>query len=232
MDDPRNELLAGLVLDDGAVAEWPEWETEVAADPVLAQELAALNQAWHSLAYGCPAVDPPPGLQQKILAAAPARPRRWVWGLAVAGILGSGGLGGWGWFNHQQLRLAQQELQGQREVVAALQNRDTQMATLRGTHTAKDAMARVITAQGEVLLVFNQKLPTPPKDQVYVLWAITKDGQKMACGQFTPNHSGIIRWANPQFMPNNPNVKALAITQESQMTDTPTGPLVMDGSGI
>ncbi|APB34668.1 hypothetical protein GlitD10_2334 [Gloeomargarita lithophora Alchichica-D10] len=237
MNDPTEELLAGIVLEDLSAQEWQEWETQIATNPALAQEawaqeLAELNTAWHTLAYGCEPAAPPPGLKQKILATAPARPRSWLWGVAAAGVLSTCGLGAWGWLNGQQLRLAQQQLQVQREVVAALQNQDTQMATLTGTNTAKGATARVLTGQGEVMVVFNQKLPTPPKDQVYVLWAITKDGQKLACGKFTPNESGVIRWVNPQFMPNDPNVKTLAITQEPKMTDAPTGPLVMDGSAI
>jgi len=232
MNDSTEELLAGLVLQDLSAQEWEVWETQMANDPALAQELTALNTVWHSLAYGCEAVAPPPSLKQKILATAPARPRPWLWGIAALGILSSCGLGAWGWFNGQQLRLAQQELQVQREVVAALQNRDTQMATLTGMDTAKGATARVLTGQGEVLVVFNQKLPKPPKDRVYVLWAITKDGQKMACGKFIPNETGVIRWANPRFMPNAPNVQTLAITQEPDMTDAPTGPMVMGGSAI
>lgn len=232
MNEPTEELLAGLVLADLSPAEWQELASHLEQTPALERELTELQTAWHSLAYACEPVAPPPGLQQRILAAAPARPRPWLWGIAVAGILGTCGLGAWGWLNSQELRLARQELQVQREVVAALQNRDTQMATLTGTDTAKGATARVLTGQGEILMVFNQKLPTPPKDQVYVLWAITKDGKKLACGKFIPNNSGVIRWANPQFMPNDPNVEALAITQEPKMTDAPTGPLVMDGSTI
>lgn len=232
MSDPREELLAGLVLGDVSAQEWQEWEPQLANTPDLEQELAELNAVWHSLAYGCEPVTPPPDLKRKILATAPARPRWWLWGMAVAGILGCCGLGGWNAYTGRALRLAQQELQLQREVIAALQSRETQMATLTGTETAKGAMARVITAKGEVLVVFNQQLPPPPKNHVYVLWAITKDGQKMACGKFTPNAHGVIRWANPRFMPNHPNVKTLTITQEPDMVDAPTGPLVMDGAGI
>jgi anti-sigma-K factor RskA len=232
MNDPTEELLAGLVLEDLSAQEWQEVASQVVTNPAWEQELTELQTTWHSLAYGCELVPPPPGLKQKILATAPARPRQWLWGIAAAGLLGSCALGALSWFTGRELRLAQQELQVQREVVAALQHRDTQMATLTGLDTAKGATARVLMGQGEVLMVFDQKLPTPPKDQVYVLWAITKDGKKLACGKFVPNNSGVIRWANPQFMPNNPNVKALAITQEPKMTNAPTGPLVMDGSTI
>ncbi|MEN9218819.1 MAG: anti-sigma factor [Gloeomargarita sp. DG_2_bins_126] len=232
MNDPTQELLAGLVLGDVSEPEAQEWEARIASNPALAQELGELQTVWHSLAYACEAVAPPPDLKRRILATAPARPRWWLWGIAGAGILGSCALGALSWHTHRELRLTQQELQVQREVVAALQNRDTQMVTLTGTNTAQGAMARVITAQGEVLVVFNQKLPPPPKNQVYVLWAITQDGQKMACGKFIPNAQGVIRWAKPRFMPNHPSVKTLAITQEPEMTDQPTGPLVMDGSAI
>ncbi|MCS6783088.1 MAG: anti-sigma factor [Gloeomargarita sp. SKYBB_i_bin120] len=231
MPEPNPELLTSVVLEELSPEELLVWEAQRQENPALVQEVAELRAAWHSLAYACEAMDPPPHLKQRILATAPSRPRYWLGAVAAAGIAGTLGLGLWNWQLQRQWRLAQQELHMQRAVIAALQRQDTRMATLTGTPAAQGAMARVLTVQGEVLVVLNDKLPPPPKNHVYVLWAITRDNRRLACGKFVPNKNGIIHWAKPHFMPNDPQVVALAVTTEPDLVDVPSGLPVMRSSG-
>ncbi|MEN9206956.1 MAG: anti-sigma factor [Gloeomargarita sp. GMQP_bins_120] len=232
MADPHPEHLTDLVLEECDPVELLAWEGRLQQDPALAQEVAELQAVWHSLAYGCEPVTPPPSLRGRILATAPGRPRRWLWAAATAGLVGIMGLGMANWQLWRQWRLAQQELRLQQVVMAALRHQDTRMAILIGaTPMLRGATVRVLTLQRQVLVVFNDKLPPPPQNHVYVLWAITKDNRHFPCGQFVPNKNGIIHWTNPRFLPHDPRVKALVITSEPDMGNVPRGfPMMSSGS--
>lgn len=128
--------------------------------------------------------------------------------------------------DNYRLRQATQEAQS---VIAALQQPDTVLYTLRGTEKATNASGSlVVNPTQKTLTVLAQNLPTLSSSQAYRLWAMPKGATKPTfCGQFNSRADGITtRLASDEVCSRA--VSQMLITAESATAPlVPAGELVM-----
>jgi Anti-sigma-K factor rskA len=125
--------------------------------------------------------------------------------------------------DNYRLRQTTQETQA---VIAALQQPDTILYTLRGTEKATDASGSlVVNSTQKTLTILVQNLPQLPSDQTYRLWAMPKGSTKPSfCGQFNRPAKTPTQLANSDAVCST-DVSQMLITVESA-----TAPLVPAGS--
>lgn len=122
-----------------------------------------------------------------------------------------------------------QNAQTDQAIVAALQQPDSVVYTLKGTEKAANASGSLLVNAGEkTAVVLVQNLPALPTGQAYRLWAIAKGATKPTyCGQFDHNRPGTVRWSLPEAV-CSANAPQMLITAESTSAPfVPQGALVM-----
>ena len=129
--------------------------------------------------------------------------------------------------DNYRLRQTTQETQS---VIAALQQPDTILYTLRGTEKATNASGSlVINPTQKTLTVLTQNLPNLPSGKTYRLWAMPKGATKPSfCGQFNSRTNGTTSQLSNSDAVCNGAVSQMLITAESATAPlVPAGDLVM-----
>ncbi len=241
-------LLAGNVLNDLTTEETALVEQWLEQYPEVASELEALATTWESLPTALPPMTPPPGLRDRIMAAAqisvpapepgselapePApepviRRRRWPWGRLALAL---------GWVataitlvaalqENQRLRLA---LRQNEAVVASFSQPANPLYTLGGTEVEPQANARlVVNPTDQTALIVTTDLPPLAADQVYRLWALA-DSDPVFCGQFNPAAAqDTNQWALPAAACGEAPVQMLITAERVGDPLIPAGDLVL-----
>jgi anti-sigma-K factor RskA len=236
MTPELQERAAQYVLGELAPAERAEFERRVAEDAELASEVESLHRLIGILPLGA-AVDPPPALRVRILAAvaeprgttpAPRAPTRLVVRVvgAVAAVLALAlGLDAY---------RARRELALERELRDALQQPNVVLDfALAGRGDAAGAAGRVSldldARRGAVVL---HGLPPLPPDRVYRLWAAVGD-RTVPCGAFGDVAEGrlIAQFAVPVDAYTAPIARLFLTVEPATLPPAPTGPAVAEGIG-
>jgi len=235
-------LLAGYVLNDLTTEETTLVEQWLGQYPEVASELEALTTTWGSLPTALTPVTPPPGLRDRIMAAAQApapelapelasepviRRRRWPWGrlgLALGWVATAIALAA-ALQENQRLRLA---LLQNEAVVASFSQPANQLYTLGGTEVEPQANARlVVSPTAQTALIVTTDLPPLAADQVYRLWALA-DSDPVFCGQFNPDAAqDTNQWALPTAACAASPVQMLITAELASDPPIPAGALVM-----
>jgi anti-sigma-K factor RskA len=226
------ERAAQYVLGELAPAERAEFERHRAADGELAREVEALQRLIGILPFGA-AVDPPPALRARVLAAveprtaspASRRASRLVVRLvgAVAAVLALAlGLDAY---------RARRDLALERELRTALQQPNVVLDfTLVGRGDAAGAEGRVSldldARRGAVAL---HDLPPLPPDRVYRLWAAVGD-RTVPCGAFAAVAHGrlVAQFSVPVDAYAAPIGRLFLTLEPATLPPAPTGPTVME----
>jgi len=235
-------LLAGYVLNDLTTEETTLVEQWLGQYSEVASELEALTTTWESLPTALTPVTPPPGLRDRIMAAAQApalelapeltpepviRRRRWPWGrlgLALGWVATAIALAA-ALQENQRLRLA---LLQNEAVVASFSQPANQLYTLGGTEVEPQANARlVVSPTAQTALIVTTDLPPLAADQVYRLWALA-DSDPVFCGQFNPDAAqDTNQWALPTAACAASPVQMLITAELASDPPIPAGALVM-----
>jgi anti-sigma-K factor RskA len=230
------DLMTRYVLGEFDHEERTAFEQFLAGNPAAAAEVRSLRRTLTLMPYGVTA-EPPPHLRSRILRAAHVtRNRRVTRTLSrvplgrivgtIAALLAIG-LG----LDSYHLR---QELALQKEVTNLIQQPNVLLSfSLEGTNPLSGAF-------GNVLLDLDAKraamgirgLPPLPANQVYRLWALLREGEKVPCGQFNVNPQGTVLslFSIPVDAYTSP-IKQLIVTAEPPLAlPQPVGPIVMISS--
>jgi len=228
------ERAAQYVLGELAPAERAELEGRLAEDPDLAHEVEALRRLLGILPLGA-AVDPPPALRARVLAAlepraAAAAPRptsRLVVRIvgAVAAVLALAlGL---------DANRARRELSLERELRTALQQPNVVLDfTLAGRGDAAGARGRAsldLDARRGAVALYG--LPPLPPERVYALWAAV-GGRTVPCGAFRADPDGrvVAQFAVPVDAYAAPIARLFLTVESASPPAAPTGPAVMESA--
>lgn len=220
------DLLAAVALGAATPEEVAQVESAVLADAGLAEELAGLRAASHTLALNVPQVEPPPSLKARVMdevrleaVAAPARlahrpgrrrfaflrPAPWPAFAAVAAV--AVGLLVWNI-----------SLQSSSDPVSELRS-----IALRGTDVAPDIRGRALFVEDEDTAVVSlASLPPLEEGKGYELWVI-RDGRPASAGflSMTEGREAVIAVSGVR------GAEALAVTPEPLTNTTaPTAPIV------
>lgn len=122
-----------------------------------------------------------------------------------------------------------QRVQTDQAIVAALQQPDSVIYSLRGTDKAANASGSlVVNASAKTAVALIQNLPTLPKGQAYRLWAVPKGAIKPTyCGQFNNDRTGLVRWSLPEAVCSASVPQMLVTADSASDPPIPAGPLVM-----
>ena len=238
MTPELQERAVQYVLGELGSAEAAELERRLAEDPELAREVEALHRLVGLLPLGA-AVDPPPALRARVLAAAESRasvaavaaPRRSASRLvprlvgAVAAMLALAlGIDAY---------RARRELALERELRTALQEPNVVLTfALAGRGEAAGASGRVSldldARRGAVVLDGLRPLPA---DRVYRLWAAVGD-QMVPCGTFQATAEGrvVAQFAVPVDAYTAPIGRLLLSVEPPALPPAPAGPVVMESA--
>lgn len=230
------ELIAGYVLGNLSPEEAEELRLLVAEHPELSKEVHRLQEVLELMPYALPEVAPPQHLREAILEAAnvsikrePTSKRSLLPWNKVAGSIAALlvlTLGLDNYLIRQQLSTMQAQVAKARDVIAMLQNPNTNLVSLKGMDMASAASGSIVMTPGEpkVVLIL-QNLPVLPKGQFYYLWAVV-NGEKVPSGQFNASSQGtvLVKLSTPP----SAEVTALVVTVEvSPALRSPAGPMVM-----
>lgn len=210
--ESRNEWLAGYVLGDLSPEEEAAVAQQLQDNPDLAANVEQLQVTMSLMAMETPAVDPPPGLRDRLLAQvtepipAPAPevppssnrgsvipfrfgPREWLTGAAAVAVA----LLGISNFQLQQrLASVEQEFAEYQEAIALLQhpqNRLLSIQSVSDTMSSQGMGSLVIAPEQDAAILTLQNMEPPPEGMVYRMWAYV-DGKKVDCTDFMPDASG------------------------------------------
>jgi anti-sigma-K factor RskA len=229
------ERAAQYVLGELGPAEAAELERRLAADPELAREVEALHRLVGLLPLGA-AVEPPPALRARVLAAAESRtgvaapaPRRPASRLvprligAVAAVVALAlGLDAY---------RARRELALERELRAALQEPNVVVTfALAGRGEMQGASGRVsLDLDARRGAVVFEGLRPLPADRVYRLWAAVAD-QMVPCGTFQATAEGrvVAQFAVPVDAYTAPIGRLVLSVEPVALPPAPAGPVVME----
>ena len=228
------ERAAQYVLGELAPAERAELERRLADDAELAREVEALRRLIGILPLGA-AVDPPPALRARVLAAveppaaAPAPAQRPASRLvvrlvgAVAAVLALAlGLDAY---------RARRDLALERELRTALQQPNVVLDfTLAGRGDAAGATGRAsldLDARRGAVALYG--LPALPPNRVYRLWAAV-GGRTVPCGAFNADQDGrvVAQFAVPVDAYAAPIGRLFLTVEPAPPPAAPTGPPVME----
>ncbi len=129
--------------------------------------------------------------------------------------------------DNYRLRQTAQETQS---VIAALQQPDTILYTLRGTDKATNASGSlVVNSTQKTLTVLAKNLPELSSGQTYRLWAVPKGATKPSfCGQFNSRAEGTTTQLSNSDTVCSETASQMLITAESATAPlVPAGDLVM-----
>ncbi|NJK39629.1 MAG: hypothetical protein HC825_01180 [Oscillatoriales cyanobacterium RM1_1_9] len=228
LSELQQELAAGYVLGDLDIEEVNQAEQLLENDPNFQQEVRALQISLEFLPQALPRIAPPPGLQQKILAAyqgttetapegtpqstvpiAPGFPRQQpearqiAWSRILVGIAALAAL----LLGIDNLQLRQQlssVREGNLEKVAEiLQQPKSRLISLAGTNNSPATGTLLFTAgQWQEVIVSLGNLPPLPADQIYRMWLTLENGQVIFCGEFNTDDQGrVFVELNPAEVP-------------------------------
>ncbi|MEO1144475.1 MAG: anti-sigma factor [Cyanobacteria bacterium J06638_22] len=207
--ESRNELLAGYVLGDLSAEDAATVEQQLRDNPDLMADVAQLQDTMSLMAVETPAVSPPLGLRDRILAeavgAAPAPiplpakrsnvipfrfgPREWLTSAAAVAVA----LLGISNFQMQhRLASVEQDFANYQEAIALLQNPQNRLFSIQSVSDtmSSDGMGSLVIAPEQDAAVLTlQNIEQPPEGMVYRMWAYV-DGEKVDCADFVPDTSG------------------------------------------
>jgi anti-sigma factor RsiW len=180
--------LAAYALDALGGEERREVEAHLGACPECTAEVEALREAVALLAAGVPAVEPPSGLRDTVIAAVRSErtavriPRLWKAGLAAAAAL-SIVLAGLSLSLYREMAAQRAQLAAQAQLIAMLESPSARAATLRGT---VEGSVRFVydPDRGQGMLVVTH-LRDPGRGFVYQLWLVAGQSPESA-GVFRP----------------------------------------------
>jgi len=126
----------------------------------------------------------------------------------------------------QQVVAMQRQINGQKSLIAMLQQPNTRLVSLKGMDPTVTASGNIVVTPGEAQAVLIlQNLAPLPDGQAYQLWSIV-NGQRVPWEQFRVDQRGNV-FAKLD-LPENFPMSRLAITVEVfPPPPTPTGPMVM-----
>lgn len=219
--DGIHELTAAYALSALDLEEEQEYEEHLRRCDRCRAELASLQEAAASLAYGIETPDPPQRLRERILTQAtsersnvvPLR-RRWVVpALGAAAAVAAGvaiGLGVWGSSLSGSLSEKQAVLSQQNEVLALFAGQGSQFPISGADGTL------VVARGGEAALVLTD-LAAAPEGKTYEAWVIQGDAVKPA-GTFEGGGTSTVMLTQPV-----PQGATVAVTVEpAGGVDAPT----------
>lgn len=247
------ELLAGYVLGNLSPEEAEELRQLLTEHPELVQEVARLQEVLEAIPYALPDVAPPEHIRSAILTAASANSvaasnpgasqhpsssarkglkrslSRWSWVLGSAAALLALTVSLDNYRIRQQMTTLEAQVAKQKDVIAMLQQPDTQLVSLKGMAQASAASGSIVVTPGEPKAVLIlQNLPVLPKGQFYQLWTVVDD-EKIPWEQFSTNQKGTV--FIKLSLPANSQVTRLVVTVEASPTqENPVGPMVMTGT--
>jgi len=209
--ESQNELLAGYVLGDLSPEESAAVEQQLQDDPDLAAEVEQLQATMSLMALETPAVAPPPGLRDRILAQVtePIPSPTKVSDPAIRGnilpfrfgarelLTGAAAialalLGISNFQMQQRLASVEQEFAEYQDAIALLQqpqNRLLSIQSVSDTMSSEGMGSLVIAPEQDAAILTLQNLEMPPEGMVYRMWAFV-DGEKVDCTDFVPDASG------------------------------------------
>ncbi|WP_287128257.1 anti-sigma factor domain-containing protein [Candidatus Cyanaurora vandensis] len=230
---PEQELIAGYVLGNLSPEEQQLFNQLLQAKPALDTEVERLQATLGLLPYALPDTEPgpTPALRARILQAAQATAppvRQFPWTQALIGLAAVGVvvLGLDNYQLRQGLTTTQAQLAQERDVLAMLQQPQTQLVTMKGMAEGAQASGSILITPGtsEAVLLL-QNLPPLTEGQVYRLWRVFAN-QPEARGDFTPGPQGTVFIKLPAAATLPGGVLAVTI-EPTQILPKPTGPMVM-----
>jgi hypothetical protein len=232
--DEIQELLAGYVLGDLSPEEHQLLEAILQEYPELQGSIDRLQESLYLLPCGLPPLDPPPQLEQKILAA--VQKKAWigslpfgVWLKSIKPWLGLLAAAGCILLGLDNIRLRLKPM----GVVEILNQPNTRLVSLKGDRAAApQASGSVLFTAGQwqEVVVTLRDLPQPPPGQVYRLWAKFDDNKVILCGEFDPDPSGRILTRLETYDLPNPGSKLTEVFATLAVPSTPqspSGPIIL-----
>jgi len=233
LDDDAELLAVQYVMGELRRDEAAAFEARLASDPVLATEVRRLRRTLGALPFAT-ATEPPPGLRERIVAAAQAEthdhrsgrlPRRVVWSrfaaAAAAALAVAFGL------DAQRTR---HELTVQRQLAEVLLEPNVVKSfALAGTGSARGAYGRVaLDMDGKRGAVVLRGMPALAAGTVYRLWARVGD-KDVPCGDFGTRADGqvVAQFVVPVESYTAPLAKLFVTIEPSGGAGVPSGPTVM-----
>lgn len=253
LPDRLEELMAGYVLGNLSSEEAEELRQLLQEHPELIKEVALLQEVLEVIPLALPDVEPPPHLRSAILETFTAdrigrqnshisKPPnllskgevkrslfRWSWVLGSAAALLALAFSLDNYRIRQRMTTLEATVARQKDVIAMLQQPNTQLVSLKGMDQASAASGNIVVTPGEPQAVLIlQNLPILPKGQFYQLWSVVNQ-EKVPWETFKTSEQGTV--FVKLSLPTNFDVSALIVTVEaSPVSKTPTGPMVMTGT--
>lgn len=209
------------------------FEAHLAGCDACRAEVRAFIEVAGALAHAAPAVDPPHGLRDRVLAEAQrvrpltaARRRSPAPWLAAAAAVLLALAGGWeAWREAGRVRVLQRQLAAADSSAAAA---DSVLATLTGPEvhvvslagTGREPSARVFwNHRRNRFIVFAFDLPSAPAGRTYQLWAIAKGRAPMSMGTFNTDAHG----RATVLLPVDREIASLGFVDNCGLTEEPAG---------
>ena len=224
--DPTSvhELTAAYALDALDEQDEREYEQHLRTCARCREELASLQEAAQSLAFGVPPAAPPPLLRERILHDAraersnvvPLRPRvpsRLLSAAAAVAACAALGLGLWATSLSRSLTDERQARDRQSELVAILSDPAARRVPVSGANGAL-----VVSSAGEAALVLTRLAPAP-EDKTYEAWVIA-GGTPRPAGLFEGSDA---RTAVRLTRPVPPGATVAVTVERDGGVDSPTG---------
>lgn len=250
--EARNELLAGYVLGDLSPEEMAAVEQQLRDDPDLAAELEQLQTTMSWLAVETPAIAPPPGGRDRLLAQvtppvpAPTPASRPATGgqvlpfrfgardwLTAAAAIALAVLGFSNFQMQQRLASVEQEFEDYQEAIALLQqpqNRLLSIQAVSDTMSATGTGSLVIAPERDAAILTLQNMEPPPDGMVYRMWAYV-DGEKVDCTDFMPDASGQVFLQFP--LEGWENTSSVVVNIEPEASEQPDdGEMILMGEPL
>ncbi len=232
------ELIAGYVLGDLSSMEAENFQQLLAVYPEIADEVNRLQEVLAAIPYGLADSEPSPNLKLAILESAlhptpqPTATKKYsshlrIWGGIVALVTIALGIDNY--TVRHRLAAVQATVLKQRDVIAMLQQPNTQLVSLKGMDNFSTASGNLLMTAGQTeAVLLLQNLPPLPQGQSYQLWSVINE-EKVALEKFNSNQQERVFIKIPLSAAKNLN--QLMITIEfSSSPSTPNGPMVMSSN--
>jgi anti-sigma-K factor RskA len=232
------ELIAGYVLGDLSSTEAENFRQLLAVYPEIADEVNRLQEVLAAIPYGLADSEPSPNLKLAILESAlhptygPTVTKKYsshlrIWGGIAA--LFTIALGIDNYTVRHKLATYQATILKQRDVIAMLQQPNTQIVSLKGMDGFSNASGNLVMTAGQTeAVLLLQNLPSLPQGQSYQLWSVLNE-QKVALEKFNSNQQEKVFIKIPLSAAKNLN--QLMITIEfSSSPSNPNAQMVMSSN--
>jgi hypothetical protein len=233
LDEEAEILAVQYVMGELRPDEAAAFERRLTTDRLLADEVARLRRTLGALPFAT-ATEPPPGLRERIVAAAETRahsqtavrlPRRVVWSRFAAAAAAALALT----FGLDAYR-TRQELAVQRQLAALLLEPNVvQSFALAGMGPAHSAYGRVaLDMDGKKGALVLHGMPALATGSVYRLWARVAD-KDVPCGDFSTRPDGqvVAQFVVPIESYTAPLAKLFVTVEPNPGATVPSGPTVM-----